>query len=366
MKGVVLDQGAAKGLDSERLRALLLVRAASARDGASKAKIAGDVAALLSPRLSAAQGRLAIARELDALAAAGLISLTRGRAVASAAGASQSAVFLGLKDARPGSWRDGELRLLAKALGLEQAPVKKIRALATPAGLRTAVLERAFNLKLKGVVSPSRLRSALAAVALERAFGEQLKAQRASLRLSAKAERLLAGQLAETPRDFASDRRLIAVLAAQVAGAHAGLAELRLMVLRRYLDASETPAPAADRQPPKMGPLRPRLVEPPPAIAPPELSAFVGEVRKYAAMGAQGWAGDRKAYISHVWRQLREGRSEWGLSENEFKGMLAQAHRSGQLRLANADLKDDSNLKDVRESALVFKNTVFHFVRVDD
>ncbi|MFZ1101648.1 MAG: hypothetical protein WAN86_02020, partial [Hyphomicrobiaceae bacterium] len=96
-----------------------------------------------------------------------------------------------------------------------------------------------------------------------------------------------------------------------------------------------------------------------------DLPGFASEVRRCAAGEAQGWSGDRKAYISRVWRSLREQRPDWGLSEIEFKGMLAEAHRLGQLALANADLKDASNIKDVQDSALVYKNAVFHFIRVD-
>ena len=80
---------------------------------------------------------------------------------------------------------------------------------------------------------------------------------------------------------------------------------------------------------------------------------------------AQGWPGNRKAYISHVWQTIRETRAEWGLSEIEFKCMLAEAHRAGSLALANADLKDNSSIKDLQDSAVVYKNTIFHFVRVD-
>jgi hypothetical protein len=96
-----------------------------------------------------------------------------------------------------------------------------------------------------------------------------------------------------------------------------------------------------------------------------DLPGFALEVRRCAASEAQGWSGDRKAYISRVWRSLRERRPDWALSEIEFKGMLAEAHRCGQLALANADLKDESNIKDVRDSALIYKNAVFHFIRVD-
>ena len=95
------------------------------------------------------------------------------------------------------------------------------------------------------------------------------------------------------------------------------------------------------------------------------LPAFATEVRRLAAGEAQGWSGDRKAYISRVWRTVREQRPEWGLSEIEFKCMLAEAHRSGQIALANADLKDGSNIKDVQESAVIYRNAVFHFIRVD-
>jgi hypothetical protein len=120
--------------------------------------------------------------------------------------------------------------------------------------------------------------------------------------------------------------------------------------------------------------VRPRLVEPKSAPAPvaltappgrPDLAGFVAEVRRQAAGQAQGWPGNRRAYISHVWRQLREQRPDWGVSEIEFKCMLAEAHRAGHVALANADLKDSKNIKDLQDSAVVYKNAVFHFIRVD-
>jgi hypothetical protein len=100
-------------------------------------------------------------------------------------------------------------------------------------------------------------------------------------------------------------------------------------------------------------------------MARPDLAGFAAEVRRHALQKAQGWPGNRKAYISHVWQMLREARAEWGLSEIEFKCMLAEAHRAGSLALANADLKDNSSIKDLQDSAVVYKNAVFHFIRVD-
>ena len=56
----------------------------------------------------------------------------------------------------------------------------------------------------------------------------------------------------------------------------------------------------------------------------------------------------------------------WGLSEIEFKCMLAEAHRSGHVVLASADLKNKENIKELESSAISYKNTVWHFVRVED
>ncbi len=101
------------------------------------------------------------------------------------------------------------------------------------------------------------------------------------------------------------------------------------------------------------------------AIARPDLAAFVAEVRRMADRLAEGWAGNRKAYINRVWRATEAERPEWGLSVIEFKAMLTQAHRAGSLALAHADLKDNSTLRDVQESQIAFKNTIFHFIRAD-
>ena len=46
--------------------------------------------------------------------------------------------------------------------------------------------------------------------------------------------------------------------------------------------------------------------------------------------------------------------------------MLTEAHRTGLVMLANADLKDKKALKDLQDSAVVYKNTVWHYVRAAD
>jgi hypothetical protein len=378
MQAAVLEMpDASASVDAERVRDIVLVRVASAARGVARADLVADLAGIVGHRLSARQWRALLEGAIEALAAVGHVSQRAGRIEAGEAGAARAAQFLGLKGNLPRHWAElRDERLVAKALGLQREPAKRIKALATQEGLRAAIVQRAHSLKIKGVPTPSRLRSALAAVALQRAFGNQIKAGLAGKSgFSASAGRLLAAQLARQPRDFGTDARLVAALAAEHLGiSRTDLASLRLAVLRKFVDGDGDGAKRAAPRLPAVAPpaSRPRLVEPAPTPAPvtpgtgrPDLAGFVQEVRRQAAGHAQGWTGNRRAYISHVWRHIREQRPDWGVSEIEFKCMLAEAHRAGHVVLANADLKDAKNIKDVQESAVVYKNAVFHFIRVD-
>ena len=373
MKAAVLEKPVSTvAFDIDRVRAIVLLRIASAEKGATKAEIVADLGPLGAHRLPAGHWRALIEHEIAALADAGLVATKGARIEASEAGVARAGIFLGLKGNLPRAWPEvHDVRLVAKVLGLEREPAKRLKALAAPDGLRAAILQRAYKLKIKGVPTASRLRSALAAIALERAFGNKVQTGLAGkLGLSAKAGRLLAGQLSQRPRDYGTDRRLVAALAAE----HAGAAQphdqaLRLALIRGFIEESEEPAASK----PKRKPAPPTLVRPvaipvaPPAdlTVRPDLAGFAQEVRLHAVSRAQGWPGDRKAYISHVWRHIRDTRPAWGLSEIEFKAMLAEAHRAGHIVLANADLKDNEKARDLQDLALIYKNAVFHFIRVD-
>ncbi len=377
MQATVLEKPVSTGaLDMDRVRAIVLVRVASASQGIAQAELLDDLAPLAAHRLAAGHWRALLEREIAALADAGLIVPKAGHIDATQAGCARAGIFLGLKGNLPRSWSEvRDVRLLAKALGLDREGAKRLKTLATPDGLRAAILQRTYKLKIKGVPTASRLRSALAAIALERAFGNKVQAGLAGkLGLSPKAGRLLAGQLAQRPRDFGTDRRLVAALAAQGAGAtQTGLEALRFALLRRFIEEAEESGVPVAKPRPKRKPAPPALVRPLPAPTPPpadatgrpDLAGFAREVHRHAVGRAHGWPGDRKAYISHVWQHIRDGRSDWGLSEIEFKAMLAEAHRAGHVVLANADLKDGAAAKDLQESALTYKNAVFHFIRVD-
>jgi hypothetical protein len=354
----------------DRLREVMLVRIVGAQRGLTANELADALGPLHSNRPPPAQWRAIVEREADDLVVAGLAIESGGRIKASEAGYAHATSFLGMRGALPRDWAElRDVRLVARALSLHREPAKRLKDLARPDGLHAAIVQSAYKLKIKGAATPSRLREALAGVALERAFGNQVKSSLAGKRgLPAKAGRLLAAQLCRKPQDFGTDARLIAALAAEHTGAsRADPDALRLAVLRKFVGGERARVASKPSRPPTSRQRLRALPTPtPPEVAGrPDLFGFAEEVQRHAALHAQGWAGDRKAYIGRVWRNLREQRPEWGLSEIEFKCMLTEAHRAGRLALANADLKDNESMQDLKDSAVVYKNAVFHFIRVD-
>lgn len=374
-----------------RLSGIVLVRLATAAEGRDDADLARDLLPIISHKLSPEDWRKVLSGILASLGAAGYVSSAGGRTRATGSGRAAAAEFLGWRkssSAMP-AWsdvRDGAL--VARALGLEKEPASRLKGLAKLDGLRCLIVLTAHSLKLRGPLSASRLRSALAVIALERAFGNHIKHSLGEKPgLSPKSGRLLAGQLASKPRDFGTDGRLIAALAADaVETPRSDLGSLRLGVLRRFITNAEAKQPSAQAPPkprsarsPKtrasaaMPPARPSETPAPVArpvtatpVTRPDPAQFSRAVLAAARTKAEGWPGNRKAYVSNVWHVLREQRPEWALTEIEFKCMLTEAHRTGLLTLANADLKNPRNLKELQESAISYKNTIWHFIRVED
>lgn len=365
---------------------LILVRAA-ADGGATRAEVAADLAPLFTHKLSPADWRRLAEREIGQLVATGLLTEERRRLRATEDGERAAAHYLGQKALGAKPWAElRDIALVAKGLGLEKETQARLKPLARVEGLRTLIVQKAFGLSVKKNAPPTKLRAQLAVVALERAFGNRIKAGIGKgSALSARAGRLLAGQLSQNPRAFTTDAKLIAELAAERAGAKdSTLAALRTGILRslgaKALEAGsaviatpESRAPqmpirvsAPDAPPPKpANDSKPVAVDPPKALRP-DLPEFARAVKKAAASRAEGWSGSRKAYISHVWETIRATEQAWALSEIEFKCMLAEAHRAGALVLANADLKDKRNADNIERSAVPYKNTVWHFVRVEE
>lgn len=355
---------------------LLLARIACA-GGATRAQLVRDLGALYSSKLSPAEWRGAVDMALTRLEITDRIRVNRGRMRASETGADAVARFLGEKEPHARAWSEQrDLWLVAKALGVDAKKPALRQALTRPEGLSALIVQQAFGLAMRQALSPSKLRAALALIAIERAFGDGvksgLKAQKGSA-LSAQAGRVLAGQLLRAPREFNTDSRLVAALSAELSGAARPEIEvMRLGLLRRLAEAAP-----AKKAPPTTAPehktngaaepVKPAF-EPVSAGAaqPPGLAQFSAGVLNAARNHAEGWPGNRKAFICQVWNAIRASHPEWGLSEIEFKDMLAGAHRAGQLVLTGADLKNKQDIKELEASAILYKNTVWHFVRVED
>lgn len=361
---------AASGIDD-----LVLTRIACS-GGATRAQIVRDLGPLMAPKLATAQWRTAADTTLARLMVGGLIRDERGRLRLTDAGEAAVAVYFAEKEAHARTWSDQrDIWLISKALGVDAGKPALRMALSRPDGLSALLVQHAFGLAVRQALSPSKLRAALALVALERAFGGNVKEGLGKgAALSAKAGRVLAGQLLQKPRELPTDTRLIAALCADQAGiARLDIDALRLAVLRRLarIDAPAPPPPIAKAVLRPVGespPSAPQAFTPQAEETPqrPGLAQFSAGVLSAARTRAEGWPGARKAFISRVWDAIRTSHPEWGLSEIEFKDMLAGAHRAGQLVLTGADLKNKQNIKEFEDSAILYKNTVWHYVRVED
>lgn len=396
--------GAARPGREKRVAALVLLRLAanptSEPGGVPEREAIRDLAAYADR--SGPSGGLAreVATAIGGLVTAGLAARVGKRLTATADGRRAAAGLLGLADpSQLGDWaevRDHHLTTLA--LDLVGTAAARRKAALRVDGLRALVVEAAYGIEGSGRPSASRIRARLSVLALERAFGNAIKAGLGGkTALSAKASRLLAAQLAPKPRQHATDARLMTELAGAAVGtSRADLEHLRQGVVRRWLAAGtlrlETAAPGVRESattPATAATPAIRLVSPAPVGATPASPAsvpsasgtpgaaapaarrpapteFAAAVKAAAAAKAEGWAGNRKAFVSHVWSLVRERHPGWGVSEIEFKAMLAEAHRLGLVVLANADLKDRRTLAEVEASAVSYKNTVWHYVRVEE
>lgn len=388
-------------LDAGRIRDIVLARVATAGRVLTRAELARDLWPIVSHLISLADWSAMLDRDLGALADAGLCDAKPVAVSVTEAGRKRAALVLGV-DVLPRTWNEARAtRIVAKVLAMDGQPARRLKILLKADGLRAAIVQHAFKLKVRGVPTPVRIRSQLAKLALSRAFGNTLPAGfDGRSGLSAKAGRNLAGRLAHPPRDFATDSRLISALATEHAGAHkADFESLQIALLRRYVTRGAMVSPPT---PAKVARSRARIVAvpsaktivaapaaaardtaapqahtpPPPSPVPtpvaaaskparPDFRTFVDRVRVLATAVAEGWPGNRKAFVSRVWSQVHASHPEWHVSEVEFKAMLAEAHRAGEIVLANADLKDQRAIADIQASAIAYKNTIFHYVRVD-
>ncbi|MBI1386521.1 MAG: hypothetical protein GC150_16565 [Rhizobiales bacterium] len=271
-------------------------------------------------------------------------------------------------------WREArDVLIPARALGLSVEEARAAAAgLKSVAGLQRRIVSAAFGLDAETGANMSLLRNALAKRALAAAFGERLDAALDKAQpLPADIGRALASELAQTPRPHASDAALIAQLASEQAGAEASDApSLRQALIARLLSGRPLGRARRATRPRRTGaPGSSRRADPAVAGALPipelpDKATFDAVVLALAREHGEGWRGNRKAYVSHVWEGLKEREPAWGMDEATFKEMLAAAHREGRIVLVNADLRTADAMPEIQASAVRYRNAEWHFIRV--
>jgi hypothetical protein len=92
---------------------------------------------------------------------------------------------------------------------------------------------------------------------------------------------------------------------------------------------------------------------------PGSLEEFARRVREAAGSARSGVFGDRKVFISALWRDL-SGSGAGTL--DQFKQRLVEANSRGLLRLFRADLVEEMDPEEVAASATRYLDATFHFV----
>ncbi len=356
---------------------LLCIHAAGAA-GRLPSELRRDLYGLVSHHLAPGEWRSVLDGILTSLLDRGDVDLVSGKRLGlTRAGSSRVAQSCGGKLPKAASWQD--LRnsvLVAKAL-TEVAPNAAARTrlrktVASANELRAAILETAFKLKLKQRRSVAEIRRQLAGKAPVAGVRPAASGNTSSDRRNA--DRARAARLLRSSRPVDSDGALIRQLAAeQVGSLQTDVTALRTALLRRLI-VSDRPAKTSKAAKLARAPSRP-AANPPrqgelPLAAPvaqrlPGLAEFARITAEAARQRAEGWAGNRRAFVSKVWNGIAASHPQWGLDEAAFKALLVDAHREGLISLTNADVREREALPELEASAIQHANSVWHYIRVE-
>ena len=343
------------------LRDVLLVRIACAGTaGVTRATLRSDIEPLVEHRLTSTEWRRSLDELLFVLLTEGLVVTHRMRLTITDSGMTAATRFLGVAIPVRADWVEvRDVLLVGRALGVEVAQAMRRKKLENAHGLRGAILERSFGLTPARSATVTGLRDTLARKAAPKGSTSGPTRDKAAAAKSLRSRRAVE-RLLRRPREFASDAALLAELAAEQVGAQqTNLPSLRKAILRKLIGRT---APYA-APPSARAPQAATRLEPSPMVG---LEVFCKAVVRQARACAEGWPGNRRAYIASVWQRIAQAHADWGLTQEDFKSRLVEAHKAGLLTLAYADLRSKDTIGLVQASAVVDRNNEWHFVRVDD
>lgn len=344
-------------LNWSALEDLVLLRLLSgAPEGETEVQLRKDLHPLVMQHMSVSEWRTVLGQLIVKLVEDELVRPVRANAYLATEQVEQRILsFLSLKRFPKNPWheiRDGHLI----ALALNQQPTSKlVSRLISAEGLRCAIIADHFRLPVDlAEITLEQLRFALAKIAEQKGLTSGIRTTPIDEASVTHKEAVMMGaKLLKSRHAVESDGELMACLAAELVGAiNESSSELRQMLFRRLITPRESTLTTA-----MIEPLREQ---------PPELPEFTQEILTIAAKSAVGWPGNKRAFISHVWRDLQKKFPFWQLTESDYKNMILSAHRAGLLRLAIADLRDKNNVQDVSDSRISYKNSEWHFIRIDE
>lgn len=361
--------------------------------GCTKAELRADLQALVSHRFSKGEWRQNLDKTLTTLVLKKSLETTpRGRLKVTHQGQKEALYFIGAPKLPTRNWKDLQsIFLTAKSLNIKSRVLRTLKPLKTADGLRAAIIKTYYDLPIKSEIpTVTQIRNALAVNTINETFDiPQKKQAKANSRVPEKLALFLASQKLRRPRSIETSNQLLSFLAAEAVGSVQPDAKaLRLQLLRQLMipkdandaNISNISAPKSSMRPTYTNTNYKKAQQTQSemclAIKPDaeagldliDLKSFSNIVLEFAKPHATGWQGNKRAFVSHVWNSMRAEKQNLSLNidKNQFKTMLADAHRAGHLMLGIADLRDKENMTDIQESAIRYKNTEWHYIRMKD
>jgi len=332
-----------------RLDQLVLARLLVGATGVTPSALKKDLGTIVAHKLSAGDWDDLLARALDDLRSRGWFERAKkgGKYFLTAAGREAGLRALGLPSLPPKStWATlKKVALPALALGLPVPSGEHARRFGGDPGFKAAVLQEEYHLGLDDFPTLPAATDALAwkLIGLEPA---------GKFTAPAVLKAILNRELGSHPRADKA-KALNALVAKTVSASREAGPELRLAVLRRWVERDDLVEPIEDVDP-SPG------VEPPPPL----LEEFAEAVLAAARDSKTGRFGDSKVFIAHVWRSVRDDPAAVGLDFAAFKHRLAEANQARLLDLTRADLVEAMDPEDVSSSEVRHHGATYHFVRV--
>ena len=339
------------------------------QEGETEVQLRKDLHPLVMQQMSAAEWRTSLGQVIVGLVDQGFMRPVRANAYKITEKCEPRVqAFLQVSRTPKAAWheiRDGHLI----ALALNEKPSQQlINRVASAEGLRSALLAQAFKLPYDlTTATVEQIRFGLAKVAEQKGLTSGIRTTPIEENnITQKEAVMMAAKLLKSGHVVESDGELMACLAQEVVGAvNESAQELRQMLFRRLISARESSELQLGKVSSSIR--ETRETEPQTILSePPALPDFAREVQTIAQHIATGWPGNKRAFISHIWAELRQKFPHWNLAEEGYKELILNAHRAGHLRLAIADLRDKTNVDDVASSRISYKNSEWHFVRADE